>query len=360
MKTTIPRIELQAGYSISRIILGGWQLAGGHGPVVEDQAFQSLASFVRAGITTFDCADIYTGVEELFGKFFRKYKSALNSGFLPPVQIHTKYVPDLDALPHLTKTYTEAIIDRSLKRLGIERLDLVQFHWWDYEVPGYIEAAFHLLELKKAGKIRFLGTTNFDAPRLREILRAGIPIASNQVQYSVLDHRPEEKMVKLAQEYNVPLLCYGTLAGGFLSNRWLDIQELPESLDNRSLIKYRLIIEEFGGFELFQKLLVVLKNIAEKHSVGIAEVAACYILQKPAVAGIIVGARNTSHLDKLKKLSSFKLDSEDLLKIHSIKDQAFGPLGPVFGLERDRTGSHGEIMKYNLNKGLVNPEKIRK
>lgn len=360
MKTTIPRIELQSGYSISRIILGGWQLAGGHGPVIEDQALQSLVSFVSAGITTFDCADIYTGVEELFGKFFRKYKSDFSSGLLPAIQIHTKYVPDLDALPRLTKTYTEAIIDRSLKRLGVERLDLVQFHWWDYEVPGYIDAAFHLLELKKAGKIRYIGATNFDALRLREILRAGIPIVSNQVQYSVLDQRPEGEMVQLAREYNVPLLCYGTMAGGFLSDRWLDIQELPESFDNRSLTKYGLIIEEFGGFELFRKLLGVLKDIAKKHHVGIAEVAARYIFQKSAVAGIIIGTRNTSHLYKLKKIGSFELDPEDILKIHSIKDKSYGPSGPVFGLERDRTGPHGQIMKYNLNKRFVNPGKIRK
>jgi len=155
MNTNIPRIELQSGYSISRVIMGGWQLARGHGPVDENLALQDMRAFVREGITTFDCADIYTG-EELIGKFIQEHKSAFVSGSLPPIQIHTKYVPDLDELPTLTKTYTEAIIDRSLKRLGVERLDMVQFHWWDYTVPGYIEVANHLLELKQAGKIRYI------------------------------------------------------------------------------------------------------------------------------------------------------------------------------------------------------------
>lgn len=350
MNTNIPRIELQSGYSISRVIMGGWQLAGGHGPVDENLALQDIRAFVREGITTFDCADIYTGVEELIGKFIREHKSAFVSGSLPPIQIHTKYVPDLDELPTLTKTYTEAIIDRSLKRLGIERLDMVQFHWWDYAVPGYIEAANHLLELKKAGKIRYISATNFDALHLQKIVQAGIPVVSNQVQYSVLDHRPESEMQKLAQEHNFRLLCYGTIAGGFLSEQWLHIQELPESFENRSLTKYRLIIEEFGGFDLFQRLLAALKQIADKYSVGIADVAARYILQKPSVAGIIIGARNTRHLEKIKKLSSFKLDAEDLQKIRLVVDKARGPQGPVFGLERDRTSPHGEIMKYNLNK----------
>ncbi len=350
MNTNIPRIELQSDYSISRIIMGGWQLAGGHGPVDENLALQDMRVFVKEGITTFDCADIYTGVEELIGKFIREHKSAFVSGSLPPIQIHTKYVPDLDELPTLTKTYTEAIIDRSLKRLGIERLDMVQFHWWDYTVPGYIEAANHLLELKKAGKIRCISATNFDTLHLQKIVQAGIPVVSNQVQYSVLDHRPEGEMQKLAQEHNFRLLCYGTIAGGFLSEHWLHIQELPESFENRSLTKYRLIIEEFGGFDLFQRLLAVLKQIADKYSVGIAEVAARYILQKSSVAGVIIGARNTRHLKKIKKLGSFKLEAEDLQKICSVVDKARGPQGPVFGLERDRTSPHGEIMKYNLNK----------
>ena len=350
MNTNIPRIELQSRYSISRVIMGGWQLAGGHGPVDENLALLDMRDFVREGITTFDCADIYTGVEELIGKFIREHRSAVVSGSLPPIQIHTKYVPDLDDLPTLTKTCTEAIIDRSLKRLGIERLDMVQFHWWDYAVPGYIEAADHLLELKQAGKIRYISTTNFDALHLQKILQAGIPVVSNQVQYSVLDHRPEGEMQKLAREHNFRLLCYGTIAGGFLSERWLHIQELPGSFENRSLTKYRLIIEEFGGFDLFQRLLAALKQIADKYSVGLAEVAARYILQKPTVAGIIIGSRNTRHLEKIKKLGSFKLEAEDLQKISSVVDKARGPQGPVFGLERDRTSPHGEIMKYNLNK----------
>jgi aryl-alcohol dehydrogenase-like predicted oxidoreductase len=350
MNTNIPRIELQSGYSISRVIMGGWQLAGGHGPVDENLALQDMRAFVREGITTFDCADIYTGVEELIGKFIQEHKSAFVSGSLPPIQIHTKYVPDLDELPTLTKTCTEAIIDRSLKRLGVERLDMVQFHWWDYTVPGYIEAANHLLELKQAGKIRYISVTNFDALHLRKILEAGIPVVSNQVQYSVLDHRPEGEMQKLAQEHNFRLLCYGTIAGGFLSERWLHIQEPLKTFENRSLIKYRLIIEEFGGFDLFQRLLAALKQIAGKYSVGIAEVAARYILQKSFVAGVIIGARNTRYLEKIKKLGSFKLEAEDLQKIRSVVDKANGPQGPIFGLERDRTGPHGEIMKYNLNK----------
>ena len=132
MNLTQQRTRLTNDYTISSIIKGGWQLAGGHGHVDEQKAIADMREFVRAGITTFDCADIYTGVEELIGKFLKKYRHDFISGELPPVQIHTKYVPDLDALATITKADTERIIDRSLRRLGVERLDLVQFAWWDY------------------------------------------------------------------------------------------------------------------------------------------------------------------------------------------------------------------------------------
>ena len=245
------RIELQPGYSISRVIKGGWHLAGGHGIIDTTTAIDHMRQFVDAGITTFDCADIYTGVEELIGKFLRKHKDEINSGDLPEIQIHTKYVPDHSALATLTIDDTTRVIDRSLKRLGVERLDLVQFAWWDYTFPNYVQTALDLVELQKQGKIRHIGVTNFDGKRIKELLEAGVPIAANQVQYSVLDNRPESDMQDLAEKHNIPFLCYGTLAGGFLGDRYLNKRDPKPPLENRSLVKYRLIIEEFGGYHLF-------------------------------------------------------------------------------------------------------------
>ena len=343
------RIALQPGYTISRVIKGGWHLAGGHGNISEEQALADMHHFVKADITTFDCADIYTGVEELIGKFRKKYKDEFRSGALSPIQIHTKYVPDYNALATLKKEDTTRIIDRSLKRLGVERLDLVQFAWWDYQFPKYLETAVHLSELQKSGKIRFLGVTNFDTQRIQEMLDAGVPIASNQVQYSVLDHRVEKDMTALAQKHHIPYLCYGTVAGGFLSDRYLNAPDPVPPFENRSLTKYRLIIDEFGGYELFQEALQVLKIIAKQYEVGIAEVACKYILQKPMVGGVIVGARNRNHLGKLQKLDSFTLNQNDLVKIESVVSRSKGPNGPFYELERDKTGKHGSIMKYNLN-----------
>jgi len=343
------RIEIRPGYSISKVIKGGWHLAGGHGIIDQNKALEDMYQFVKAGITTFDCADIYTGVEELIGKFRKKYQDEFQSGELAPIQIHTKYVPDYSSLATLKKEDTVKIIDRSLRRLNVEQLDLVQFAWWDYQFPRYLETAVHLSELQKSGKIRHLGVTNFDTVRIKEMLNAGVEITTNQVQYSLLDRRVENSMSDLAQEHNIPYLCYGSIAGGFLSDRYLGTSDPTQPYENRSLTKYRLIIDEFGGYNLFQELLKVLRTIADKYHVGVAEIASKYVLQKPMVASVIIGARNNKHLNNLKKLDYFNLNNDDLEAISKIIDISKGPYGPFYELERDKTGKHGSKMKYNLN-----------
>ena len=353
--STLPRrINLSPAYTTSSIIIGFWQLAGGHGPVDKQSIIADMERFAEAGFTSFDCADIYTGVEELIGNFIGQHRSRFFSGELPSVQIHTKYVPDLDALPGLKKEYTATVINRSLKRLQVEILDLVQFHWWDYSIPGYVETARHLADLKKEGKIREIGVTNFDAEHLREILEAGVPVVSNQVQYSLLDSRPETDLNQLCLKYGMQLLCYGTLAGGFLTDRYLGKEWRADKLENRSLIKYGKIIDEFGGPELFQKLMHTLEQISDRHGLNISDLAINYILNKPAVAAVIIGATSSRHLSSLLNLNQVQLSDQDLEEIAAVISQATGPEGPVFGLERDRNGIHGRIMKYNLNRVKTN------
>ena len=189
----------------------------------------------------------------MIGDFRRMYPEHAGK-----VQIHTKFVPDLCDLPRVDRSYVERIVHRSLERLGVERLDLVQFHWWDFEVPGYVETALELERLRRAGKIRHLGLTNFDVAHMSELSAAGAAIVSHQVQYSLLDDRATHGMVEFCEANGIWLLCYGTVCGGFISEGWLGMPAPPQAFENRSLTKYRLIIDEFGGWELFQRLLSVL------------------------------------------------------------------------------------------------------
>jgi aryl-alcohol dehydrogenase-like predicted oxidoreductase len=340
----IPRYQLSDGYAISRIIKGGWHLAGDHGAIDPEHARKDMASFVEAGITTFDCADIYRGVELLIGSFRRAFPSLAER-----VQVHTKFVPDLSDLRSLDRRYVEAIIDRSLRRLDMERLDLVQFHWWDFTVPRYVETALELDRLRRAGKIAHLGVTNFDTSHLNDIIAAGVPIVSHQLQYSLVDQRPHSLMVDFCRAHNIVLLCYGTVCGGFLSERWIGKPEPQCELANRSLKKYKLIIDDFGGWKLFQNLLAALARIATKHGASIASIGSRAMLDRQQVAAAIVGATNTAHLRAHTEVGTLHLDAEDLASIEAVTDCRLGPSGDVYALERDRTGRHGQIMKYELN-----------
>jgi aryl-alcohol dehydrogenase-like predicted oxidoreductase len=340
----IPRVELAPGYAISRVIKGGWHLAGDHGAIDPARAVQDMAAFVDAGITTFDCADIYTGVESLIGDFRRAYPDHARR-----VQVHTKFVPDLADLGRIDRGYIERIVDRSLVRLGLEQLDLVQFHWWDFAVTGCVDAAWELDRLRRAGKIGRLGVTNFGLAHLRELVDAGIPLVSQQLQYSLVDDRASHGMAEYCRSRGIGLLCYGTVAGGFLAQRWLGRPAPAGELANRSLVKYRLIIEDFGGWDLFQELLAALDRVAQRRGTDIATVASRVILDRDGVAAAIVGATDASHLQAHRPIGSLRLEPADLAEIAAVTDRRRGPLGDIYDLERDRSGRHGRIMRYGLN-----------
>jgi len=345
--------ELRPGHRIARVIRGGWQLAGDHGDVDRALAIRDMEAFVDAGLTTFDCADIYTGVEEMIGEFIADLRRRRGAMVADQVVVHTKLVPDLERLVELRADEVEATIDRSLQRLRVDRLDLVQFYWWDLGLGSAVDAAGVLVECQAKGKVRNIGVTNWDVAEVQPLVDAGIDVVSNQVQYSVLDRRAEEQLVPWSAEADVQLLCYGTLAGGFLTERWLDEPDPGFAFENRSLVKYRLIIDEFGPWDRFQRLLRTLRSVGDRHGVPLSAVATAWALDRPRVAAAIVGARYARHLPQTLQVFDVALTDHDRHEIGTVLGEADGPHGPVFGLERDRTSRHGRIMKYNLN---ANPD----
>lgn len=329
---------------MARLIVGCWQLAADHGASWErERVLAELEALVDAGYTTFDCADIYTGVEELLGELLRRVDPER-------VQVHTKYVPDRSTLAHLRPRQVRTAVDRSLARLGVERLDLVQLHWWDWEVPGWLEAAAELDALRAAGKIRCLGVTNTDCAHLAALLDAGLAIVSNQVQYSLLDRRPEHGMTALCAERGVRLLAYGSLAGGFLSARWHGAPEPTGSLANRSLVKYGLIVDESGGWQALQRLLDELERISRRHGASEAAMAVRWALERPGVAAAVVGAGVRTRLDEIGRVWDVSWDIGDLERIELVRAAGTGgPAGEVYALERVPGGRHAGILRTELH-----------
>ncbi|NKB89137.1 MAG: aldo/keto reductase [Acidobacteria bacterium] len=343
---TVPRIDLVDDYSVPRHIVGLWQLSGGHqtSATSAEAALRAMEAYFEAGYDTFDCADIYTGVEDLLGQFRDRLGSRAAR-----LQVHTKYVPDRGALAQLDRSAVEAAIDRSLRRLQCERLDLVQFAWWDYETPGYVDVVGWLGEIRETGKIRHIGTTNFDVERLDQMATIAVPMVAHQVQYSILDRRPTHGLTAFLDETESAMVCYGSLAGGLLSDRWLDVPEPDGPLANRSLTKYRLIVEEIGGWHALQNLLRVLREIADGHHSEVAHIASAWVLDQPRVAAAIIGMRNAKHLTGARQAFSVALTKGDKRRILDWQESHPGPAGDTFGLERDPEGPHSAIMWTDLN-----------
>ena len=376
----IPRTELTPGYPIPRLIVGGWQLSHGHRGVIRDldETVQTLVALADRGLTAFDCADIYTGVEELFGRFLRQWRTTSTGGNPgASIRIHTKLVPDWSHLPHVDEAYVRRVVERSLQRLGVETLDLVQFYWWDIGRGDWLMAGRTLSRLQQEGKIRHLGVTNFTAAEVETLKReADIQLVSNQVKYSVLDRRPEHGLAEHCASSGLHLLTYGGLAGGFLTGSWLGNEDPaqahspseshgkgaenqgypgflhPEalaSISNRSLVKYRLIIQEFGGWDPYQALLRELVDIGTTHGVGPAPVALRFILDQPGVAAALVGFSSLARMEENLQALTLQLNPQDHARIRRHTQGAPGPRGDIFALERDRQGPHGRIMKYEEN-----------
>ena len=298
----VDRATLAPGLEVSRVLTGLWQVAdqerGGRALDVQAAA-RALEPYADAGFTTFDMADHYGSAEIIAGALATRRED---------VQLLTKWVPEPGPA---SADAVAAAVDRALGRLGTNRIDLLQFHPWSYADPSWLDNLFLLAEHRAAGRIRHLGLTNCDAVHLDMAIRSGVPIVSNQVCFSLIDRRGAGAMSRVCRTHGVRLLVYGTLAGGLLSDRWLGRDEpaIDESL-TWSQMKYRRFIDQAGGWERFQGLLRTARRVADRLGASMANVACRYVLEQPAVAGIIVGARpgERSHIEDNLKLFRFALD----------------------------------------------------
>jgi aryl-alcohol dehydrogenase-like predicted oxidoreductase len=309
------RLSLAADLEICRLLVGMWQVSGAHGPIDRERALRAMFAHFDAGFDTFDLSDHYGPAEDFIGEFRRRLRAERGEEASTRLRAFTKWVPRPGPM---TRAIVEQAIDTSLRRMNTNTLDLLQFHWWDYDDPRYLDALGHLADLRNAGKIRHLALTNFDTEHLESILDRGIPVVSNQVQYSLVDRRPEVGMSGLCQRRGVFLLTYGTLAGGLLAERYLRRAEPGRAeLTTASLQKYKRMIDAWGGWARFQELLEALETVARKHGATIARVAVRAVLDRPAVGGVIVGVRfgQSEHIADNTRVFDLALDAEDLDRI---------------------------------------------
>lgn len=314
----LPSYNINLDLKVCRILNGMWQVAGGHGYIDHEKAVEDMIKYHDSGFTTWDLADIYGPAEDLIGEFRRRLLKLRGKGELERIQALTKWVPRPGKI---TRAAVIENIQKSLNRMNVSSIDLLQFHWWDYNNPYYMDALKYLTDLKDNGIIKNIGLTNFDTERLQIMMDADLPIVSNQIQYSIIDRRPEVKMIPFCQKQGISLLAYGSLCGGLMSDRYFG-REKPSigELDTLSLRKYYQMIEAWGGWNLFQELLSNLNTIAQKYNMSIANIATRYILDSPTVAGVIIGARLgiVDHRVSNEQVFNLKLGRSDLDAIDGV------------------------------------------
>lgn len=322
MTTPDRRIALAPDLSVSRIVTGLWQMADQErdGRSFDlGRAAAAMAPYLAAGLTSFDMADHYGSAELVAGRFRTTAPRA--------PELFTKWVP---APGPPSRDEVRTAVGRALERLATDAIDLFQFHAWNYADPAWLDRLFWLDELRQEGLIRHLGVTNFDTAHLRVALTSGVPIVTNQVCFSLLDRRPAGAMTALCREFGVRLLCYGTVAGGFLTERWLGAPEPDWSaLSTWSEMKYGRFIREAGGWHALQRIAHATAAVARRHGVSMANVACRWVLDHPATGAVIVGARlgERDHIADNLRVFDLTLSADDRAEL----DLALGTLTPIPG-----------------------------
>lgn len=321
MPETPERMTL-AGLDISRLLCGLWQVADlekNGTPLDPESGANALQAYARSGFDTFDMADHYGSAEIITGRLLARYPASKR-----PLAF-TKWCPEPGPM---TADVVRKGVQERLNRLGVDRVDLLQFHWWSFEHPAWLDALHEMAKLKNQGLIGAIGVTNFDAAHLAVALADGIPLASNQVSFSLVDRRASGPLSQLCLRTGVKLFAYGTLCGGFLGDKWLGASE-PASITDWSRSKYKRFIDAAGGWQAFQAILTASGEIARKHKVSISNVATRWVLEHQAVAAAIIGARlgeSEYRTDNLK-VFGFALDAEDRARLET----AFAQTHPIPG-----------------------------
>lgn len=306
--------RLSQNLSISKAIIGLWQIADlerGQQKVDPIATAKAMHAYYEQGFTSFDMADHYGSAEEVVGVFRKTYG-------LRDVQFLTKWVPSPG---NINATQIEAAVKKALTRLQTDQIQLMQFHAWNYAHPSWLDCLFGLQKLQEQGLIANLGLTNFDEAHLNMVIQSGIPVVSNQICYSLLDQRAAGKMTATCLKHDIKLLAFGTVGGGFFSEKWLNQPEpvITDAL-TWSQMKYKRYIDAAGGWTWYQELLLTLYSIAQAHHVSIATIASTFIKQQPAVGAVIIGARMgvSEHILENKKVLDNHLSTKELDLIKTV------------------------------------------
>lgn len=302
-----------SGIKVSALALGSWAFAGDKiwGSQEERESVATVAAAIDAGINFFDTAEMYGDgkAEEVLGK------ALLN-------RRHEVVIASKVSSANLAKDKLVAACERSLRRLGTDYIDLYQIHWPSREVP--LEETVRAMELLvRQGKVRALGVSNFGVKDLEDILKLGA-IVTDQLPYSLLWRAVEAEIEPKCAANGVGILCYSPLSQGLLTGKYQAADEVPAGLTitryyshTRSGARHG----EAGLEEATFAAIAAIRKICAKTGESMGNVAMAWLLKRPSVASVLVGARAPRQLRENVKAAAVELPPDLVAALTAATEQ---------------------------------------
>ena len=269
----------------------------------------AFGASLEAGITFFDTAEVYGHgeSEKILGWLARKSGAELT--------LATKFAPLRERSWDLRKA-----LSVSLKRMGVSRVDLYQVHWCDSEMVSIASLAESLIAAVREGLVRAVGVSNFSATEMREMHArlgdAGVPLASNQVEYSLLERAPETNgVLETCRELNVTLLAYSPLAQGILNGKYGVDRVPPGRRGEQSRFAREALVRA-------ERVVSVLREIGRAHDdAGPGEIALAWLMAQTQVVPV-AGAKTGEHAARNARALAVKLTDDECAHIARVSESA--------------------------------------
>jgi aryl-alcohol dehydrogenase-like predicted oxidoreductase len=309
---TLGNSDLQitpVGYGAWAIGGSGWQFAWGSQD--DNDSVAAIHRALELGVNWIDTAAVYG-----LGHSEEVVARALRSWSGPQPYVFTKCGLRWDRLGEVQKVLSKHSIrnevEDSLRRLRVDVIDLYQIHWPpDPDSPLLEEGWSTLADLKRGGKVRWIGVSNFNVDQLRRA-QSIAPVTSLQPPYSLVHREVEAEILPYCQREGIGAIVYSPMASGLLTGAMTRerIAKLPND-------DWRKKHADFNEPNLSRNLALVdhLRQIGQRHGRSAGEVAIAWTLQNPAVTGAIVGARNATQAEGVMRAGDLKLSGEEILEI---------------------------------------------
>jgi aryl-alcohol dehydrogenase-like predicted oxidoreductase len=322
-----------SGLNITTVGFGSWAVGGGGwtygwGPQDDSDSIATMRHALELGINWIDTAAVY-GLghsEEVVGRLLRNLPASQRPYVFTKCGLTWD---DNDRMKEPRRVLKPDSIRReceaSLRRLGIERIDLYQFHWPDNTGTPVEDSWLEMAKLVKEGKVRFPGVSNFSTELLErcEEIRH---VDSLQPPFSLINRRAAEREIPWCDKYRTGVICYSPMQSGLLTDSFTAARVAKLAEDD-----WRRRAPEFNEPSLSRNLALrdALRPIAQRHGVSVSSVAIAWALAWPGVTGAIVGARTPAQVDGWIPAASLELTDADLEEISLALGRTNAGAGPL-------------------------------